>query len=204
VKLVLLEQRRLSGMVLMPNGAGVAGARVTLRRPEVSGEPFGVLHTDATGRFATAVPPATKDLLIDVSAPGVGWRFLRGRLPDDRMLTIELDPNGGRLVLDNVLAPTAQTITLFHEGGYTYDITSWSRVHGEVVADGVLRVPLLAPGIYRACRFFSIQEWQGGTRGIFPEQRCAEGALAPGGELFLTVPGELPAEAIEALSNLSN
>ena len=196
VRLVLAKQSHLTGRVTTVEGAPLPGARLDIRSAD-SSRPWKRLYSDASGLYSAALPSDTRTLLVDVSMPTVGRRFFLQPVPKSHELNITLEPNGGRLTLDNVEA-SALTVLLFHDGAYATgsDLLAWSQVNGEQPADDRLSIPLLDPGEYTVCR--------SGNRNDTPLHlaetgiaagRCIAGSLPRGGALDLTVPGKkMPAD----------
>lgn len=80
VVLVVKEQTQISGRVTTSEGVPVPGGLIvvfSMDQPATTTRP---VRTDMEGHFVARTFPGTRNVLIIVSAPGVGWRFMgRGR-----------------------------------------------------------------------------------------------------------------------------
>jgi hypothetical protein len=107
---------------------------------------------------------------------------------------VTVDPAVGRLLLDvgDTDGGSATAVLVYHDGGFTPlpILANWSARNGGLVEPeaGIVQVPLLAPGPYRACRLLGPHEYSSFMAGLLPSSRCDAGTLAPGGELRLVVP----------------
>jgi hypothetical protein len=184
VRLVLEGQRRLSLRVVGPRGP-VLGARVSLR-PEtpdpVRLEALLNLVVGPSGELEAAVPDAAVAVTVLVLPPGLTARWLRLPLPPEgASLEIAVGDVGGTLIADLRRAGESQLgqglgayrpPLLHHAGTWVAlpNLDSWAVIEPDgprwVLSD-------LEPGEYALCP------------GVFLDQRCTSGYLAPGGELVL-------------------
>lgn len=194
VVLRLRETKRIHGQVVAPIGP-LAGARVLVypQKPTL-GTPQDV-RSEADGSFEADVPKATTSALVVVSPPGHALRVLDVHLGAEPIVvpvgreggTLEVswtDPGAsddgsvlGSLTVDGLQLPIGE-------------LFNWARGHGEPFGTPTgFRVENLAPGVYRAClRPRTFESLDAALDSSRPNVRCAEGVLAPGGELKLDVP----------------
>jgi hypothetical protein len=80
------------------------GARVVRgERPDVVVAPLGLLDNSAFARHIVAVEPAAAALVRDVTVRGRPSEFALSSLADARPLTVELDPNWDRRLLEHLV-----------------------------------------------------------------------------------------------------
>jgi hypothetical protein len=194
LRLVVREQSQVTGRVTTFEGVSVPGAQVAVFPTDYPGTGARPVRTDVEGYFAAEIPPGTRTVLIDISSPGVGRRFLGGPVPGDGPLHLDIDPSG-RLVFDlgdpeRAGPPTA---LVYHDGAWVplSELARWGRLNGETAEPGVVGVPLLHAGEYRVCSVASAAESHELRAGKLTEPRCDEGTLWPGSELWLRVPAAL-------------
>ncbi len=194
VTLTLRPRLRISGTVAWPGGV-VAGARV--KAVPVGIPYFSVPSTtsDAQGRFEVTVPPATREMLLAVGAPGFAFRMLRIPVPEDRQFVVGVEQAGGTLIVKtegphNLPAPDIPDIFVLQGSAFEglFYLRMWAVSSGANQEDPTRSViPFVEPGEYRAC-WVSPAEQASLAIGIIPEGRCAKGFLPPNGELTLKLP----------------
>ncbi|HYR28844.1 MAG TPA: carboxypeptidase-like regulatory domain-containing protein, partial [Thermoanaerobaculia bacterium] len=154
VQLRLAPVRKLSGMVTLPDGRPVAGAKVTAIPVDV---PVDLAMTDEStseGRFTVLVPSAAKTADIRVAAYGFTFSTSRRQITGEP-LHIVVDPRGGTLVLD--YNGTAGVEPFLWHNGVASSADSlaveWIARFDEDVPPGRsrLRIPRLEPGEYQIC-----------------------------------------------------
>lgn len=103
-----------------------------------------------------------------------------------------LDGAVGRLLLEvgETDRRTETAVLIYHDGGFAPlpILMSWSARNGRAVGPGIVEVPLVAAGTYRACRLLGPHEYSSFMAGLLPQSQCDAGYLEPGGELRLVVP----------------
>jgi hypothetical protein len=181
VVLKLGETQSVHGRVMSSDGA-VIGARVSVYAPEVTAiSSFSSATTDTAGVFDAAVASECNRVLIEVHAAGFALRVFNVPL-DGRAFTLNLPQAGGALA---VIAPKDVATVLLFQDDRLLPLSSlfeWSQSQGEPLLDGgILRVHDIAPGRYRACAILQ-------DMAALDSRHCAEGFLAPYGELTLTIP----------------
>ncbi len=191
LRLVVSEQPQVTGRITTAEGVPVPGARVLVFPVDYPGTGARPVTTDVEGRFVAEVVPDTRNVLIDVSSPGVGRRFLGCPVPGDEALNLELDPSG-RLVfeLGDLSGEGPPTALVFHDGGWVplSELARWSQANGEPEEPGMVAVPLMHAGEYRVCGVSGAVESHQLRSGTLMESRCDAGTLWPGAELRLRVP----------------
>lgn len=212
LRLVLVEQRRVLGAVLGPDGQGVPGASV-LTFPIANGvrasDRLPTETTDVEGTFELWLPAWSDEVLLTVFPPGFSVTQARVDLESEAPLLIPVDDIGGTLEvtyeseLDEGSSPKVRRVrTLIFAAGSLLDsqaLESWARAHGqEQPADGFV-VPRLAPGLYVACLEPDAGPFMTGEPPAEAE-RCASGTLPPFGtlELHLAAPARSTSKSTEA------
>jgi hypothetical protein len=193
LRLVVSEQPQITGRVTTAEGVPVPGARVLVFPVDYPGTGARPVSTDVEGRFVAEILPGTRNVLVDVSSPGVGRRFFGRSLSGGDRLAIEIDPNG-RLVFELGEPQSAGPPMglVFHDGGWVplSELARWARLNGEPTEPGVIAVPLIHAGDYRVCGASGGAESHQLRAETLQEPRCDEGTLWPGAELRLRVPGD--------------
>lgn len=203
VQLELRRERKISGRVLVPDGAPVAGARVIADPQATTGTRFFTSPhtvTGSDGYFELAVPAEAESVLVGVTAPGIGWRVWP--LPAAGPWPVDLVFDGPTGTLTLHLRRGAVPVTrpgpspvLYHPTGFGIgqgDVIGWANLH----TDGPLvwpaertrwELPLLQPGVYTAC-WVTREEFVVVERGERPARLCTAGTLTANGRLELTLP----------------
>lgn len=168
----------IHGRVLGRDGP-VVGAGVTIvPGTGFDGAPYGQASTGIDGVFDAHVAPGFGRALIQVSAPGYPFRVFDVAI-DGHAITLSMPQVGGALDVTLPKDP-GPVLLVFQDDRYVDGNTlfNWARTHGEpFVHESTLHVSDVAAGRYRVCA--SIKGKDG--------QRCADGFLAPYGELRLTI-----------------
>jgi len=135
--------------------------------------------SDEQGAFDLRLPEAAQHVRIVVGAAGKTLQSYDVPLTGEP-LSLELEPVGGMLI---IAWPKGNFPNVMRAGVPLEipDMAGWARAQGQVVEGQHLRVPNVAPGLYRACTMVPVEK----SDGTKPERRCAEGVLAPGGTLTL-------------------
>ena len=105
------------------------------------------------------LPPAAKEMLLAVAAPGFAFRMLRLAVPEDRQLALGVDQTAGTLVIENddpldALDPNAPMIYVLKSGASKALplLVAWARAAGSPSLDPKQKViPAVEPGDYQAC-----------------------------------------------------
>jgi hypothetical protein len=185
---------RVTGTVVSATGP-VPGARVKAVPVGVPTIATRIMAADAAGRFTLLLPPATREMLVTVNAPGFALRTLRLPVPETRELAIGLEQSAGTLVLEtdgpaDYADPNAPMIYVLHGGAAEalYYLQAWAATAGAPApgTDGRSVIPAVEPGAYQACLVLP-SERPGLDFGITPPGRCASGILGANGELTLEV-----------------
>jgi hypothetical protein len=192
VRLVLRPSRALRGRVLAGSEPVVqarvqavpllAGGQEAVTAPVVS------VSSAADGSFEVSLPAWARGAVLEVAAPGFGYRQLAwAELPREAVV-VAVAQDGGNLVLGR--APDLDgALVLLGPSGHTLlglEATGWRAAHGEAAPN---RLPNLGPGRYQACWFPSLDEQRRAFLAPSPPRgACADGTLVPGGELELSPP----------------
>lgn len=201
--LELRRERKISGRVLVPDGAPLSGARITVDPQATTGARFftaPLTVTGSDGYFEVSMPAEAESVLISVKAPGIGWRVWPLPAAGPWPVDLVLDGPTGTLTLH--LRQGAVPVThpgrspvLYHPTGFGIgqgDVIQWANLH----TDGPLvwpaertrwELPLLQPGVYTAC-WVTREEFAAVDRGERPARLCTAGTLAANGRLELTLP----------------
>ena len=195
VELILRRTLKLKGRVVGANGEGVVGARIKALSAEVLNRPVFMVISEADGGFELDLPAITKNIVLNVGAPGFGFRTLQVPAREES-LVIPVARESGTLVvelpesLDRSLWDAPQ-IAIVHNLGYAglYFLQDWARFQGQEQDGSEKRyvIPAMEPGDYSAClvRFQQLPAFIAGNRS---NVRCDHGNLSPFGELELSVP----------------
>lgn len=182
VTLKLTDGTSLHGRVIGRDGP-VIGAQVIVRPGDgLQQAPSSSATTGLDGVFDAHVAAGFNRALIVVSAPGYALRVFDVAV-DGHAVTLNVPAIGGTLAIS--VAKDSNGVFVFQDDRYLAitDVIHWLNNHGEAPPTGpVLRVGDVAPGRYRICTLRS------GGRSASDLTRCAEGFLAPYGELHLTMP----------------
>lgn len=178
VTLKVEDGRRVHGRVLGADGP-VVGADVAV----YTGSDLEIASmTNATtgpdGVFDAGVPAGVGHAFMEVQAPGFALRVFEVAV-DGRAVTLNLPRGGGNLAV--TVPADAQGLFFFQDGRLLPlgALAAWAQSRGEpLVTERTLRVSDVAPGRYRACTM---------TAAPPITRRCAEGFLAPYGDLRLTI-----------------
>lgn len=202
LRLVVREQTEVEGLVVSARDP-VPGAAVVMT-PDLRSDPgtHGVaavhrLTTDLVGRFRAAVPPWTIRVGLLVLPPGFAARILSLPVEAGRTMEIAVEPLGGTLVLDLSGLPALATRSggerlfpmLAHGGAEVFldQLRRWADLHGTAQPDaGTWVLPMMEPGGYALCVTLPRSTEPGRERDA--QALCADGQLAPGGELALALP----------------
>ncbi len=186
--LVLQRMITISGQVLTPGGQPQPGVQVSVLpiSPPGSGPRF-YSHTnrktDLAGVFESQIPEDIKEVHLAIFSPGFAVRLLRRSVSPEQVLIIQLDQSAGRLELlfsEDKKAIRQQARGLLHRDGSHFPLMifeSWARFH-DTWSLAQMVLPMMEPGLYEVCE---PKPRDGSTR------RCADGFLAPGGELSLSL-----------------
>lgn len=199
LRLVLLEERRLTGAVIGPDGHGVPGATV-LTFPLANGlrasDRLPTEASDVEGVFELSLPARADEVWLSVFPPGFAATQLRVDLDSEAPLLISVDDVGGTLTVrydgeltrgERVRGLRARTLIFassFLLGSQALE--SWARAHGNRQAPDRFVVPRLAPGVYVACLDAGTGPFLTG-RPPADGEGCVSGTLAPYGELELVL-----------------
>jgi hypothetical protein len=198
LRLVLADNIKLNGRVLgrlgPVGGAGVAALALGggLRTRGVDAT------TNADGRFSLSLPWDVQEVTLAVTAPGFALRAMRWRVVSAEELSIQVDQDGGSLVVRLSQQSQSGQQTGFwvvvHNGcalplGF---FGPWRTANGVSGGDqqGVV-IPQLEPGDYSLCwvpyDFLPLL-----AAGVLPAKNCTAGYLSRNGLLTLVAPA-LPA-----------
>jgi hypothetical protein len=196
VRLVLKKQLLRSGILVGPDGRGVAGARVVATLDGAAAElsthiPQTV--SDVAGQFTFQLPADTERFHLTAMAPGFALTQIAADARGKEPLIVPVRQVGGTLTVvyagpspGSGLPPRART-ALIHES-YLWGsfLETWAAVQGMSQEDSTrFVIPMLEPGAYTVCRDFS---WASYRQGHVPARPgCASGEVIPGGELVLRV-----------------
>jgi hypothetical protein len=188
--LVFRRTDGIVGRVRTLDGASVQDATVFALATETPYMPMPMVRTDADGFFVTSVPKTASSVDVLVEAVGVGRRATRQQVASGEPLDVRLDPeSNGTLIVVSDGRSASRKVLVYHEGvSDSWDnLARWGRWNGSVGGTDELRVPLMAPGTYRACTSGSMRDSIDASADKLPD-RCVEGYLPPAGELRLIVP----------------
>lgn len=198
VELVLRGTDRLVGFVAAlgnPVAAATVSVGTAIPRDDFY---FDQGTTGLDGRFEVDVSADSTHLRSEVEAPGYGYTVVELPRPAE-ILSIEIFPGGGELLIDLPTLDAPQATLLYQNGVRLSNgaLNRWARRHGVEMVSGSernrLRLPMMAPAEYRACRA-PIERLQAAYRAGDPtlgltETDCASGYLNPDGLLHLEVSG---------------
>lgn len=200
LRLVIRESVRLTGRIVSPRGP-VPGAAV-VATPEIATAGFlqtSDVVTDPLGSFELRVPAGTAGLRLLVMAPGFAARLLRLPIQPGTPLEVAVDPFGGTLHLDLAALdayeaaagrPLYPFVTHAGADARPHELARWAQLHVAPASARSLSLPMMEPGFYSLCL-----PVPGASPEAPPVRRCAEGTLAPNGELTLVLPQGEPASA---------
>ncbi len=181
ITLKLKDGQSVHGRVIGINGA-VVGAQVTLRPGNGFAQaPQSAVTTGADGVFDAPVAAGFARAQLIVAAPGYPLRVFDIAV-DGHAVTLNMPEAGG--TLDVTTPKDGNGIFFFQDDRYLtiMDLIQWLRAHGDPLPTAPnFHVSDLAPGRYRACTL------PAGSTNVAEMSRCAEGFLAPYGELHLTI-----------------
>lgn len=166
IRLVLAVAGDVAGRVTS-GGRPVIGAQVFVF-PDAGGE-AGTAVTDPSGRFLAKLAQETKRAVFTVLPPSLTLRTFERPLGPE--IVLEIEASGGTLELQ--LPSTPGQMALFQDGVPLPlpMVFAWTRAHGFPVNQGTaVRVPDVAPGLYRLCT---------------PSGHCVDGEVLPGSTLHL-------------------
>jgi hypothetical protein len=190
VELVLREQLTVRGMVVGRGGAPVPSAFLR-PNPIQSVPPFvKETQTDDSGRFELTLPSGTRQVALAAWAYGMAYTIERVDVSADTPLVVELETEGGTLILEADQPLVSENATyLMRAGSFagTGTLHAWAALHGKTLRPDSAVFPQMAPGNYRVCRV-PMAEIGSLVAGLVPEPRCAGGDLAAGQVLTLRVP----------------
>ena len=197
--LVVEARRVLRGRVTSAGGAAVAGAQVFADTFPAAGSPTlpGSDQTaaDLDGAFELKLPQKTSGARLVVMAPGYPFAVWRVRLGEEtRVVTLRLGETQGALHLprtdSNFVTPLFPLVLLDGEPVGGALLRSWALAGNGGSASGDLATVTAMPsGSYRYCELEPQEALLVLWGAAAPkESACAEGYLAPGGELTLRSP----------------
>ncbi|HEV7504703.1 MAG TPA: hypothetical protein VGS07_07320 [Thermoanaerobaculia bacterium] len=158
--------------------------------------------SDVQGHFQVVLPPAAKEMLLAVGAPGFAFRMLRLPVPENRQFTVGVDQAADTLVIErsetlDAIDPNAPMIYLLRNGSSEAlpHLLGWARIAGTLNQESKRSViPAVEPGEYQACWVLPAKH-DALDFGVAPQGGCVTGFLAPNGELSLKLPAMHPAAA---------
>lgn len=194
-ELVVRALRWVEGQVVGPSGQPVVGAKVVALVEQTAESPIAArvpeAVTDLDGAFSLALPELASGVQLTVFPPGFAVSQLRVDAARADPVLIRVEPLGGTLRIhhgDQLGLEDVKVFQSFLLPSY-HILINWAELNGESsVADGILTVPMAGPGYYAACRDLGFEVRMTGVRQAGPDPRCAEGVLAPYGELQLRIP----------------
>jgi hypothetical protein len=177
-ELHLRASRHIVGTVSSARGP-VAGALIS-----VSSRPGGTtfytpVTSDMDGSFEFDVPEGTAEAVAVVAPPGFAFRgFL---IPTDgRTLVLTVPTEGGtlRLTFPESSGGAPKDVGVIQEQVTLplVDLARWARSQGSLPRPGVIDIPNMSPGSYKACI------------AVNAGMKCSEGTLSAGGALELAFP----------------
>jgi hypothetical protein len=193
VRIVLQRQTRVTGRVVSPLGAGVAGAMVfgwpTLEGMVATGSQD---VSDHGGAFHLQFPGEKTLLNLIVLPPGHALRITSVVISPGQPVLVPVEREGGMLILES--DPEGARPVLVSNGVFVPlpFLLEWARMQGVRSPDpGRIVIPNAGAGAYGFCvgggvvsRLLEGKEP--------PAARCATGVLAPSGELTLRAPAVEP------------
>lgn len=147
--------------------------------------------TDVRGEFGATVSSQTRSVNVPVQPPGYAFKMFRTALPD-RPIEVAVEPLGGKLIVEtprfNVQDDNRQPFVLHAGADYeiALAIVAWGARFEEAGDRYRIRTPMMERGQYTLC-MLTRAELPRLRVGALPPERCANGFLAPLGELTLSV-----------------
>ena len=191
VVLVLRKRREVRGQVV--STVGPVRNALGLFRPH--GGSFGVVsdlqfQSGLDGDFRFTVPDGVEEISLAMMAPGFAARMIRLSVPPEEPLIVPLEMRAGTLLLETTPAQgeKAPGYRMLRKDGaeipVLYFQQVWRAIH-DTQADSpdIIRLPMMEPGVYTLCPSNLNRSRSDGS------QECVSGALAPGGELKLSLAG---------------
>jgi hypothetical protein len=192
-RLVARRSLVLKGQILSSEGP-VPGAHIKPVAVQAPLAAVPILRADGDGRFEFRLPPATSEIGLSVGALGYAVRILRMPVAVDRPATVLLERLGGKLVLEIPEIPKGGPGVVVAHGGFYESVSylsGWAAANGGGQNEmGQMVIPQLEPGRYAAC-ISTVPDLPGLSKGVLPQEGCAQGTLSAGGELILKVPAPL-------------
>jgi hypothetical protein len=195
-ELVLTADRRIEGQVVGPGGRPVIGAKIVGRVEQTPEQPVAArvpeAETGLDGTFSMELAEAAGAVQLTVFPPGFAVRQVRIDSRSPHPVVIPVEPHGGTLRVEYDTATPLDRLQVFNTfllPFYPY-LVNWATLNGEAnTVKGVLSLPMLEPGFYRACGDFDFDVEMTGL--ATPSQaRCAGGQLSAYGELELSLSSE--------------
>ena len=189
VRLVLGRVLELSGRVVSDAG-GVPGAGITAISVDAPFWGSPVTNSDAAGHFKVRLPAETRQMILNVAAPGFAFRTLRAAAQEPLIVPVQAESGVLTLELPETLDRSrweAPAVALFHNAGSVAlsQLLAWAGRHGAAPASEYrFQIPFMEPGDYSMClvRVADAQTILAGDRtGLL----CASGNLPVFGELTL-------------------
>ncbi len=204
--LVLQGRVTVNGLVSSSRGP-VPGARIvaTADLGEAGAASGAEAVSGPAGEFSLKLPSSTRNVHLNVMAPGYATRMLKMPFGADQILEIPVEPAGGNLVLD-LGSQTQEALKmlgggLLAHGGTFVPLAAalrWTKLQRAPQPDPHrLVLPNMEAGEYLVCIGNAAQ--QAVPRGLeAPLAECVRGYLAPLQELTLTMPA-IPEEYLKRL-----
>jgi hypothetical protein len=184
IRLVVRDVKQIRGRVISALGP-IPGARVQARATDVAQMITHNRQTDADGVFAAAVSPGAQAFEMTVAPPGFAFIIAGGSVTDRPML-VRAEQNGGTLTVARGKDDVAY---LVHNGGTCPDVAvtrEWPSSE-KTLDDGTrqLMLPMMEPGVYRACVVAPREHFAFRASGGAAGGRCVSAILPPFGSATL-------------------
>jgi len=189
VRIILRAMKVITGRVFS-NAGGVPGATVdAVPIGATVGSAIPTEQTEVDGSFELRVPPSTGHLHLQVMAPGFAMQFFLADVNAEATLSIPLDQQSGRLVIDGEAANAAGRVpVILHRGSFVTapQLWQWLRMNGRSYPSGSrMDVPAVEPGDYVYCEV-TPDQLAALIAGLMPTDSCSvPQLLVAGGELVL-------------------
>jgi hypothetical protein len=190
VVLALRSNQALRGRVLAASGP-VIGATVSAWPAEGGAGVISTVRTGIAGGFEIKVPENTRAVKVVVSPPAGALKAFEVNVSPEAELLLQVEPQGGDLVVDVGKADTFEgKVLAVWQGDIGIPLSTlirWTEGNGvRFLEDGHVRIPRLAPGFYTVCLGTvevidpaEIEEWK------TSRAACASGYLADASTLDL-------------------
>ncbi|MCP3964582.1 MAG: carboxypeptidase regulatory-like domain-containing protein [bacterium] len=195
VILIVRPVLTLTGQVVAPNGAGVAGANVTALVVEDAIHPLPPSQvTDDEGRFELELPSHARNLLLTVAAPGFAFRSFRASALEEPLI-VPVSQESGILAIElpESYSPrrwgSASVAVLHNSSGLSHliQLARWGDLNGQSPKWPTrITAPFMEPGAYSAC-WAGHEQFAALMTGTASGLDCVSGNLAVSGELTLAL-----------------